>query len=225
MRPKRGCLILGGGTIMSVSTIPRWAGVGLLAYTLATLVAFMFSGAPGGDYADSDVVAYIAPGHAVTVFALFYVSALGALALVVFGAGVRRLPAIGQPLAALSAVGAAISVTGSLLAGGVAVATLEGGAAVRQGTPHAVVYLTTEIGHLMASCGPALAIGVAAIVLAVRAQMRMWLRVVAVVGGLCGILAPFYFTYFVYVLVMVILSIALLMGRTVRARMPEPSIV
>jgi hypothetical protein len=210
---------------MSVSTIPRWAGLGLLVSTLALLVAFMFSGAPGGDYVGSDVVAYIDPAHAVTAFTVWYVAVFGALALVVFGAGVRRLPGIGQPLAALAAVGAAISITGSLLAGGVAVGMLEGGAVVRQETPHTVVYLASEIGHLMAVTGPALCIGVAVIVLAVRARMPMWLRVVAVIGGLCGILAPFYFTYFLFVLLMVVLSIAILVGRSTRVRTPEPSIV
>jgi hypothetical protein len=225
MCPKCGCLILGGGTIMSESTIPRWAGVGLLVYTVATLVAFMFSGSPGGDYADSDVVAYIAPGHAVIAFVAWYVAALGSVALIVFGAGVRRLHMIGQPLAALAAVGAALGVTGSFLAGGVAVGMLEGGSVVRQGTPHAAVYLATEIGHLLAVCGPALTVGIAVIVLALRTRMPAWLRVFAVIGGVCGILAPFYFTYFLYVLVMLVLSIALVAGRAVRTRMPEPSIV
>ncbi|KHK98597.1 hypothetical protein LK09_06455 [Microbacterium mangrovi] len=210
---------------MSVSTVPRWAGIGLLVYTLATLVAFMFSGAPGGDYADADVLAYIDPAHAVTAFVAWYVAALGALALVVFGAGLRRLPGIGQPLAALATVGAALSVAGSLLAGGVAVGMLEGGAAVREQTPHTAVYLATEIGHLMAACGPALCVGVIVIVLAMRGRMPIWLRVVAVFGGVCGILAPFYFTYFAYVLVMVVMSIAFLSGRATRSRLPEPSIV
>jgi hypothetical protein len=208
---------------MSTSTIPRSAGIGLLVAGIATFVGFAFSASPGGDYSGSDVVDYIAPGHAATAFAVWYVAALGSLALVVFGAGLRRLPGIGAPLSALATVGAALGVTGAWIAGGVAVATTEGGAAVRQGTPAAVVYVFTEIGHALAVSGPALAVGVIAIVLALRTAMPMWLRVVSVVGGVSGILAPFYFTYFLYLLVVLVLGVALVAGRAVRTRTTEPA--
>lgn len=208
---------------MSTSTVPRFAGLGLLVYTLATLVAFMFSKAPGGDFADADVVGYIAPSHAIPAFIIWYVAALGALALVVYGASLRRIPGIGQPLSALATVGAALSVGGAFLSGGVAVAMLEGGTLVRQQTPHTAVYVLTEVGNLTAACAPALCVGVIAIVLAVRTRMPVWVRVVAVIGGVCGILAPFFFTYFIFVLTMVALGIAFLAGRAVRDRMPEPA--
>jgi hypothetical protein len=136
----------------------------------------------------------------------------------VFGAGLRRIPDIGQPLSALAAIGAAVSLSGSLLAGGVAVGMLEGGSAVREQAPHTVVYLLTEIGDLAAVCGPALCVGVIAIVLAMRTRMPVWLRVVAVIGGACGILAPFYFTYFLYLLASLAMGVAFLAGRAVRER-------
>ena len=206
---------------MSTSTVPRSAGIGLLVYALATFVAFLFSGAPGGDYSDAEVVGYIAPSHAAPAFVVWYIAALGALALVLFGAGLRRVPGIGPSLSALAAVGAAVSLSGSLLVGGVAVGMLEGGSAVREQTPHTVVYLLTEIGDLAAVCGPALCVGVIAIVLAMRTRMPAWLRVVAVIGGVCGILAPFYFTYFLYVIAAIAMAAAFLTGRAVRERTTE----
>ncbi|GAA3772078.1 hypothetical protein GCM10022240_25220 [Microbacterium kribbense] len=206
---------------MSTSIAPRSAGIGLLVYALATFVAFMLSGAPGGDYSDTKVVGYIAAAHAPVAFIVWYIAALGALALVVFGAGLRKIPGVGQPLSALATIGAALSVAGSLLAGGVAVGMSEGGSVVREQTPHAVVYLVTEIGNLAAVCGPALCVGVIAIVIAMRTRMPVWLQVVAVIGGVCGILAPFYLTYLLYLLAVLALGVALLTGRAVRERMPE----
>lgn len=206
---------------MPTSIVPRSAGLGLLVYALATFVAFMLSGAPGGDYSDAKIVDYIAPSHAAPAFIVWYVAALGALALVVFGAGLRRIPGIGQPLSALATVAAALSVAGSFLAGGVAVGMVEGGSAVQEQAPHSAVYLLTEIGNLLTVCGPALSVGVIAIVLAVRTRMPVWVRVVAVVGGICGILAPFFFTYVIYVIAALALSVAFMTGRAVRDRMPE----
>ena len=198
---------------MSTSPIPRWAGIGLLVYVIGNVAAFMSTGAPGGDFSAADVAAYIAPGHAATAFAIWYVDALSVLALVVFGAGIRKLPGVGLPLSALATVAAAVSVTGTWLAGGVTVGMLEGGTAVRDGVPAPVVYLLTEIGDLMAACGPAMCIGIIGIVLALRGVLPVWLRVVAVIGGVCGILAPFYFTYFLYVLCVVVLGVAIVATR------------
>lgn len=209
---------------MSTPIIPRSAGVGLLIYAVGTFAAFMFAGAPGGDYDDAGIAAYIDPGHAPIAFALWYVAALSALALVVFGAGIRRLPAVGGPLSALATIGAALSVTGAWVAGGVEVGMVEGGQAVLSSVPHAVVYLFTEIGNVMAVCGPALCVGVVAIVLAIRGGLPMWLRVFSVIGGISGILAPFFFTYFVYLLWALALGIALFAARrTTRTAVTEPA--
>lgn len=198
---------------MSASPIPRWAGIGLLVYIVGTLAAFLFTGAPGGEYSAADVAAYIAPSQAPSALVIWYVAVLSALALVVFAAGIRKLPSIGRPLAALASIGAAVSVTGSWLAGGVALGVLEGGSAVRTGVPAAVVYLFTEIGHAMSACGPAMCVGIIGIVLTVRGALPMWLRVVSVIGGVCGVFAPFYFTYFLYVLWAVALGVTIIATR------------
>lgn len=195
---------------MSMPVIPRSAGIGLLIYAVGTFAAFMFAGAPGGDYDDGRIASYIDQAHAPAAFTLWYVSALAALALVLFGSGIRRLPRIGGPLAALASIGAALSVTGAWIAGGVEVGMVEGGSPVQAGVPHPVIYLFTEIGSAMAVCGPALCIGVVAIVLAIRGGLPVWLRVFCVIGGVCGILAPFFFTYFIYLLWVLTMGVALI---------------
>jgi len=82
----------------------------------------------------------------------------------------------------------------------VVVATFEGGTAVREGIAHPVVYTLSEIGNLLAVCTPALCVGVAALVLAVRGPLPVWLRIFSMISGTCGILAPFFFPYFIFVL-------------------------
>jgi len=85
--------------------------------------------------------------------------------------------------------------------------------AVRDHTPHAVVYTLSEIGNLLAVCSPALCVGVAGILLAVKGAMPRGLRMFTIVAGVCGVLAPFYFTYFVFVLWTVVAGIAFAASR------------
>jgi hypothetical protein len=97
---------------------------------------------------------------------------------------------------------------------------------VRHGVPHQVVYTITEIGNLLAVCGPALCVGVLALVLAARGPFPGWLRAFSVVAGVCGILAPLFFTYFVFVLWTVVAGIALARARGSEiASEPHPSLV
>jgi len=198
--------------------IPRTAGIGLLVYGLGTAAAFMGSGAPGGGYRDAAVGSYIASTHWVTAFALWYVGALAALGLVLLGNGLRALSGVGALLWGLAIAAAATSVTGAFVSGGIDVAMAEGGNAVGSGVPHPVVYALTEIGNLLAVCSPALFVGVGAIVLAARGHLTGWVRVVTVLAGVCGVLAPFFFTYFVYLLWVIAAGIALTASRQ---RRPE----
>jgi hypothetical protein len=207
---------------VSTTGITRSAGIGLVVYGIGTAVAFMGSGSPGGDYTRSLVTSYIDPGHYLVAFALWLVGALAALGLVVFAAGIRRTATTGPVLAGLALVGAAVSVTGAFVSGGLDVAMAEGGSAVRDGVAAPVVYTVTEIGNLLAVCGPALCVGVAALVLAARGPLPRWLRVFSVVAGICGILAPVFFTYFVFVLWTVVAGIALARSSQTRDTAPEP---
>jgi hypothetical protein len=212
---------------MRSTGITRSAGIGLAVYGVGTAVPFMGSGTPGGDYLPSDVADYVAPGHHAVAFALWLVGALAALGLVVVAAGVRRMPQGGALVAGLALVGAALGVTGAFVSGGVDVAMSEGGVPVRDGVAAPVVYLITEIGNLLAVCGPALAVGVAALVLAARAPLHRWLRVFSVVAGICGILAPAFYTYFVFLVWTVVTGIVLARSprTSVETSEPLPSLV
>jgi hypothetical protein len=207
-------------------TVPRPAGLGLLVYGLGTAIAFIGAGAPGGDYEGALVGDYIATSHFAPAFAFWYVGALAAVGLLVFGHGLRDLPSVGGLLEGLAIAATATSVVGAFVSGGLEVAMAEGGSAVRAGVPHPVIYTITEIGNLLAICSPALFVGVAALVLARRSALPGWLRGFCVVAGLCGILAPFYFTYFVYLLWTVVAGVFLIASRTTRpAAEPADSLV
>ena len=198
-------------------TSPRTAGIGLLVYGLGTAIAFVGAGAPGGDYEGSLVSDYIATSHFAPAFAFWYVGALAALGLLVFGHGLRNLPSVGGFLEGLAIAATATSVVGVFVSGGLEVAMAEGGSAARAGVPHPVIYTITEIGNLLAICSPALFVGVAALVLARRSALPGWLRGFSRASrGLCGILAPFYFTYFVFLLWTVVAGVFLIASRTTR---------
>jgi hypothetical protein len=202
--------------------IPRSAGLGLAAYGLGSAAAFMSSGAPGGDYSDSTVANYVSFGHFWFAAGLWYLSALAALGLLVVANGLRAQPGVGHLLAGLTTVGAAVSVVGAFVSGGLAVAMAEGGDTVRHGVPHPVVYTLTEIGNLLAVCAPALCVGVAAVAMAARVELSRWLRAFSIVAGICGVLAPFFFTYFVFLLWTVVAGATLAGGR-VPISAPRPT--
>jgi hypothetical protein len=184
-----------------MDTTRRQAGLLMAGYGLLTTAAFTTLGSPGGDYTDQLVPDYLADSHRVAGFALCYLGVAGALCLLWFGLRARHLwEGVGESVRALAVAGAAASVVGWFLDGGVLVSMAEGGSQVQTGVAHPVVYVLTETGNLLAVCAPALFTGVAALVLARRTPMPTWLRVFAGVAGVCGILAPLFFTYFVFVL-------------------------
>ena len=184
-----------------MDTTRRAAGLGLVTYGLATTVAFMAIGSPGGDYEGGMVRDYVASGHWVAAWALAYVGAFGALGLLVFGSRLRTaLGSAGDLLWGLAVAATATSVVGWFVDGGVVVSMAEGGRTVQTGVAAPVVYTLTETGNLLAICSPALFVGVGALLMAKLMPMPVWLRVFSVVAGICGILAPLFFTYFVFVL-------------------------
>ena len=212
-----------------MTTIPRRAGGALLVYGLGVTAAFFALGAPGGDYDASDIASYVARGHWPAAFALAYLSALCSLGLMVFGQSMRRSldETVGDLIWGLCLAGTAVSVVGSFLVAGIDVSMAEGGTQVQTGVSQPVIYTLSEVGNLVAVCGPAFFAGVVAIVLAVVGRFPAWWRVFAVVAGLCGILAPFFFTYFVFVLWTIVTGVVLLARRTPApaAAAPAPSLV
>ncbi len=196
----------------------RVGGIALAAYGLLTIIAFA-DNAPGGSYKDGDVTRFISSEHMWVAFALAYLGILGAVALMVAGRRLREQAGdAGDLVWGLSLIGTATSIVGWFVTGGVAVAMAEGGASVRDHIAHPTVYTLSETGNLLAVCSPALCAGIAGIVLAVKAPMPTWLRVFSVVAGVCGVLAPFYLTYFVFVLW------TLTAGITFAATRPRPAL-
>jgi len=209
----------------NIRQLDRTGGIGLVVYGLGTTVAFSVLGAPGGDYEDALVPSYIAQSHWVAAFAIAYLGAISALGLLLFGNALRRsLARSGELVWGLSIAAVAVSVVGWFVDGGLEVAMAEGGHSVQAGVPHPVVYVFTEIGNLLAVCAPAFFVGVAAIVLAASAHLPGWLRVFSVVAGVCGILAPGFFTLFLFVLWTLVFGVSLIRsGGIEESRALEPA--
>lgn len=181
-----------------MTTSRRTAGLGLLAYGIATPVAFMTSGSPGGNYDEHTVANYMSSGHWVTSFVLAYLGAFAALGLLPFARGMRAgMPTGGDVFWGLMVGGTAAAVVGWFLVGGVAVVFAEGGSALAN-LPHPVVYALSEMSNLVAVCASAFLVGSAALVLAARGALPSPLRVLTAVAGVCGLLAAFFFPLFLF---------------------------
>jgi hypothetical protein len=76
-----------------------------------------------------------------------------------------------------------------------------------------VAHTIGEIAGLLAGCAPAFCIGVVALLMT-RTPLPGWLRAFTAVAGVCGILAPLYFTFFVYLLWTLVCGAALARSRT-----------
>jgi hypothetical protein len=211
-----------------MTTIPRRAGAALLVYGLGVTVAFLSVGSPGGDYDPGNIASFVSRGHWPVAFVLAYVSALCSIGLMVFGQSLRTTlgEAVGDIVWGLCLAGTAVSVVGAFLVGGIDVAMAEGGTHVQTGVSQPIVYTLSEVGNLVAVCGPAFFAGLVALVLAAVSRLPMWLRAFAAVAGICGILAPFFFTYFVFVLWTIVTGVVLLTTRSSRpVSEPAPSLV
>jgi hypothetical protein len=180
-------------------TARRTAGLALAGYALVTFVAFSGAGAPGGDYEPDKLSAFLGGGH-VGALLLGWLGLAAALALLLVGRNLRVEVGggAGDLVNGLAVVGAAAGVVGWTAVSGLSIALVEGGSAVTEGLPGPVAYTMGEVANLLAVCAPAFAVGVLALVVAVRCPLPGWLRVVSVLGGLGGLTAPLFFTYFVF---------------------------
>ena len=148
------------------------------------------------------------------------------MALLPFVLGVRaELGHLGELAWGLGVAAATTGVIGWFISGGVDVAMAEGGSSVRAGVTHPTVYTLTEIGNLVSWCAPALFMGIVAILLSRATSLPRWLRVFSAVAGVCGILAPFFFTFFVYLLWTLVLGITLVSRRAPALVSTQPAAV
>jgi hypothetical protein len=207
----------------------RTAGAALLVYAVATFAANALIAAPGGEYEPKAVSDYVSSGHYAIAFGAAYLGCLGAVALLPFVLGMRtEIGRLGDLAWGLGVAAATTGVIGWFIAGGVDVAMAEGGTRVHAGVTSPTVYALTEIGNLLSWCAPALFIGVVAILLSRANSLPRWLRVFSAVAGVCGILAPFFFTFFVYLLWTLVLAVTLVLRRvttTSPVLQPQPSLV
>ncbi len=204
----------------------RTAGAALLIYGLATFAANALSAAPGGQYEPGGVAGYIDPGHFPIAFAAAYLGCLGAVAVLPFALGIRReLGRFGELAWGLGVAAATTGVIGWFISAGVDVAMAEGGSTVTAGVEPPVVYTLTEIGNLVSWCAPALFVGLIAMLLSRVTTLPRWLRVLSAVAGVCGVLAPFFFTFFLYLLWTLVLGVTLVARPTSPAMQSQPSIV
>ncbi|MGZ4597121.1 MAG: hypothetical protein ACXV2H_05815 [Actinomycetes bacterium] len=209
----------------------RLAGFGLLTFALGTFTALTLANAPGGDYEAAQVADYVSSGRRVTELATGYLGLLAALGLAVFVTRVRPMVesassrAIGDLFGTLGVGAATVAAVGWTVTAGIPVAFAEGGDRIVVAAP--TVYVLSEIGVLLNLATPAILMGVAIIVLAVRAGALVpsWLRVATVVAGVCGVAAPFFFPYFVFLLWAVVTGVwCVAGGRTAPVITPQGSL-
>ena len=181
----------------------RTAGIGLVLYTVGSVVGFTQTG-PGGDFEPGAVHRWMDASHRWTAFGVGYLGCFAAVGLLVFAVGAFRRNELCRTLAVLAA---GIAVVGWFLSSGMAVAFQEGGATVRAGVPLPVVYTLSEVANLVMLCAPAFCLGVIGWVLAARGEQPRWLRILGAVGGTGGILAAFYFPIPLYLIWLVALGV------------------
>ncbi|MDN4476139.1 hypothetical protein QQX09_09770 [Demequina sp. SYSU T00192] len=186
-------------------SIHRSAGLALIFYGIATLAAAALAGTPGGDYDETALRGFVGSGHAASL-AWAAVGIAGALALLHAVRGLSVGRDAHDPVWGLGIAAVAVGVAGWFIAAGLPVTFLEAGDHVTSAIPLPVVQAIGEIGVLVSLCGPALLMGAVALLVAARRDLPRWVRVAAVVGGLCGITAPLFLTAFVYLLWAVVMG-------------------
>lgn len=194
-----------------------FAGVGGIAFGVLTVVALAVENPPGGTYAVSDSVHYVAKGHRVAVLVSVYLALLAVLGLILLLAYLRDaisvLPekhhlarifwATGLTAAASFAVGIVIEATAAL-------AHLYGG-------HHLVVapnitYLISETGAVVfLGCGGILmGFSLIALIVGSGATLPGWLRGVTLIAGLGGIASLAFFPFFLVVIWAIVIGVWLL---------------
>ena len=180
------------------------AGVGGIAFSVLTVVAFSVANPPGGTYTASDSVDYVAKGHRAAVFVSTYLALLAVLGLICLLRYLRDAISVAannhRATRTFWGIGLAAAVTfavgwGILL--GDALAHAYGGRHVV--IAPAVTYLISEVGVVMIFGPGAILLGGAlvALMLGSRTVLPTWLRWLTLVAGVAGVASPAYFPFFI----------------------------
>jgi hypothetical protein len=194
------------------------AGIGAVSFAVLTFVAFFLASPPGSTYKASDVASYLARGHRVAVIVAMYLGWLAVVGLICFLAYLRGFLAadgVAPNVFWASGVAAAGSFAlGWSVDGGQIIAHLEGGKHLTVAPE--VTHLISEVGSVLFIFGSGAALlGVAliALMLGSRTTLPGWLRWLTLIGGLCGIAGPLFFTFFLLLLWAITFGIWLLTSR------------
>jgi hypothetical protein len=186
------------------------AGFGAIAFSVLTVVGVAVGGAPGGNYAASDVANYVAIGHLPTVIVTGYLALFGVLGLICVFAYLRELisvdPAHGMATNIFWGTGltaaASMAVAWGLIAG-IAVAAAEGGSsnpgnsvAATISSAETYTISDTSINVLYGSGGFMLGFALISLMVASRGTLPGWLRWMSLIVGALTIAAPAYFPSF-----------------------------
>jgi hypothetical protein len=186
------------------------AGLGAIAFSVLTVVGVAGGGAPGGNYAASDVANYVAIGHLPTVIATGYLALFGVLGLICAFAYLRELISI-DPAHRMAtnifwgtglAAAASMAVAWGLITG-IAVAAAEGGSSNSGNSVAATISSAetytlsdTSINVLYGSGGFMLGFALISLMVASRGTLPGWLRWMSLIVGALTIAAPAYFPSF-----------------------------
>jgi len=199
-------------------------GLGAIGFALLTAVAQFGGGPPGGNYAASDIAAYISHDHVVVAGALALCGILGAGGLVLLGAHLRQRaeadaagsvwPQTVWGLTLGSAVCFAVS-------WGIFVSQPIGNneAMTNLQVPPTITYAIGITGTEVLFESAATLLGLALIVSAIAGLPRLpgWLRWLTLAVGLLGLTSLAFFTYFPLLLWAIVLGIWLLTRRDQQA--------
>ena len=208
------------------------AGIGAISFGVLTFAGFLLASAPGSTYKASDVADYLASGHRVAVIAGMYLGWLGVLGLICLLAHLRGYlgDVAGKGMAASMFWGAGIAAATSFalgwsVDGGQIIAHIEGGKDFTV-SPQ-VTHLISEVGSVLFIFGSGSALlgfALIALMLGSRGTLPGWLRWMTLVGGVCGIAGPAFFTFLlVLVWSIVVGGWLLLAGRASSAGPAFPS--
>ena len=178
-----------------------FAGIAALAFGVFTTVALVVGGAPGGNYAESDVANYVAIGHLPTVIVTGYLALVGAVGLICLLAFLRGAISTepDRKLAADIVWGLGLASATSFAVGwglltGIAVAAAEGGSSATISHPTTYALSDTILNVLYGSGGILLGFALLAVMMGSRGVLPNWLRWLTLIAGVLSVTAPFYFS-------------------------------